>query len=101
MSYRLLDAALRELLDAFIYYTSKDRRLASDLEWEIERPINFLIEFPRAAKPIDRHHRSYRLRRFPYALIYRVEGKELVFVAVAHTARKPGYWLDRSTDSGA
>jgi len=73
----------------------------SGLEREIERAINFLIEFPKAARPIDPHYRSRKLKRFPYALIYRVEGRELIIVAFAHTARKPGYWRDRITDSDA
>jgi plasmid stabilization system protein ParE len=35
------------------------------------------------------------LRRFPYAIIYRIEPKRILVVAVAHTHRQPGYWADR------
>ncbi|NKC16981.1 MAG: hypothetical protein GKR94_33730 [Gammaproteobacteria bacterium] len=36
------------------------------------------------------------LKRFPYALVVRRTGHEFVeVVAVAHNARRPGYWRDR------
>jgi toxin ParE1/3/4 len=33
--------------------------------------------------------------RFPYLLIYRDEPKQILLVAVAHGARRPGYWRQR------
>lgn len=35
------------------------------------------------------------LARFPYGLIFGVDGKMLVVVAVAHLHREPRYWADR------
>jgi hypothetical protein len=32
---------------------------------------------------------------FPYSIIYEVMAMECVNIAVAHAARKPGYWRDR------
>jgi len=37
--------------------------------------------------------------RFPYAVFFHVVGEEAVVVAVAHTSRRPGYWLDRTDKS--
>jgi plasmid stabilization system protein ParE len=39
--------------------------------------------------------RKLILRRFPYALVYRDEPQQVLIVAVAHGARKPGYWRHR------
>lgn len=36
------------------------------------------------------------LRRFPYHLIYTVEGDELIVTAVAHHKRRPFYWSRRN-----
>lgn len=96
MNYRFLDHARQELIEAGVYYASKNRKLVDDLEHEVDRALSYLYDFPRAAKPIDRIHRSYKLRRFPYLLIYRIAGAELIVVAVAHTSRKPGYWRRRT-----
>jgi plasmid stabilization system protein ParE len=32
---------------------------------------------------------------FPYLLVYRIRGDEVVIIAVAHAAQKPGYWIGR------
>ncbi len=95
MKYRFLDRARQELIEAGVYYASQNRKLVDDLEQEVDRALSYLCEFPRAAKPIGRIHRSHKLHRFPYLLIYRITGAELVVVAVAHTARNPGYWRKR------
>jgi toxin ParE2 len=34
----------------------------------------------------------YRLRRFPYGLVYRLAESEIVVLAVMHLHRKPDYW---------
>jgi hypothetical protein len=39
--------------------------------------------------------RRYLLQRFPYGLIYAVEGQTIFVVAVMHLKRKPGYWVSR------
>ena len=39
--------------------------------------------------------RRCRLSRFPYGLIYAVEGANMLVLAVAHLHRDPGYWRDR------
>jgi hypothetical protein len=35
------------------------------------------------------------LRRFPYAVIVRESAEEILVIAFAHTARRPGYWRRR------
>ena len=39
--------------------------------------------------------RRMLLTRFPYAIVYHVESAAVVVVAVAHGARRPGYWRGR------
>jgi plasmid stabilization system protein ParE len=52
--------------------------------------------FPRLlGLPIDLEVRRAFLRRFPYALVYYEMAGEVRVLAVAHTSRRPGYWLDR------
>ena len=35
------------------------------------------------------------LRRFPYAVVVRERDTEILVLAFAHHARRPGYWRDR------
>jgi toxin ParE1/3/4 len=39
--------------------------------------------------------RRVKLPRFPYAVVYRDQPDQIEIVAVAHGARRPGYWRDR------
>lgn len=39
--------------------------------------------------------RRVKLPRFPYAVVYRDQPEWIEIVAVAHGARRPGYWRNR------
>ena len=92
MKPRFLVRARQEIADPSTYYASENLQLRDDLEHEIERALAHLCAFPLAGKPIEASYRSYKLRRFPYCLIYWPESDEIVITAFAHTARQPGYW---------
>jgi hypothetical protein len=38
------------------------------------------------------------LRRFPFGIVYGVMGNQVLVVAIIHTRRKPGYWMNRVLD---
>ena len=92
IGYRFLDHAILELEEAAHHYAAISVKLSFSLRDEVDRALSYLCEFPRAAKPVDRIHGSYKLHRFPYLPVYRIAVDELVIVAVAHTSRKLGYW---------
>ena len=39
--------------------------------------------------------RMLPLGRYPYSLVYRVDGDTLHVLALMHQSRKPGYWTKR------
>ena len=39
--------------------------------------------------------RRFVLNRFPYKLLYAIEGEVVVIVAVMHQHRHPEYWIER------
>ncbi|MSU56800.1 MAG: hypothetical protein EXS35_01210 [Pedosphaera sp.] len=49
------------------------------------------IRFP----PRKYHTRRALLWRSPYAIVYREDPARILIVAVAHGARRPGYWHER------
>jgi plasmid stabilization system protein ParE len=96
MKFRLLAAAVAELDEAVAWYAG----LASGLERQ------FLDEILEARRRIaDRPHawhllddsgvRRFRLKRFPYGLIYVVLEDEIIVLAIAHLHRRPEYWRSR------
>jgi len=78
-------------------------------QWYVERSLPagkaFLEELTHAVERVSESpeqwpryiggtHR-YVFHRFPFSLVYRQMGNEIVIVAVAHGKRKPGYWKAR------
>lgn len=53
------------------------------------------IDMPNAGALVAAGARARRIARFPIRIIYVVRGDRLIVVAVAHGARRPGYWADR------
>ena len=54
-----------------------------------------LVEYPYLGAVLRGEFRRQLVRRFPYALIYRVEPDRIYIVAVMHLRRRPGYWRRR------
>jgi toxin ParE1/3/4 len=50
---------------------------------------------PRYATLRHREVRRLLLDRFPYAIVYEMIDNRPVVLAVAHSARRPGYWRKR------
>ncbi len=93
--------AVAEATAAGDWYESKRPGLGADLAGEIERAFDMILENPQTwavwpGIPAGLDVRRFLLPRFPFALAYVVRADELVVLAVAHTSRRPGYWLSRT-----
>ena len=54
-----------------------------------------IVEFQESAPVIRGEVRGKVVSRFPYTLMYRVEGGFVLVLAVAHQKQRPEYWIDR------
>lgn len=66
----------------------------------VERAVGTIAETPHVGTrfpgvPDRLGARRFLVKRFPYALAYRDLGEVIRIDAVAHTRRRPGYWLKR------
>ena len=98
MKVEFFPAAERDLVEAADYYESKLRGLGVEFVEELERVAAVLTELPALGERLDSIHRRVPLQRFPYAIIFRVDGEIVHVVAVAHRRRKPRYWTPRVQD---
>ena len=81
---------------ALNWYAKRSRRAARGFETEIERVTGILTDNPLRYPECAAGCREATLTRYPYSLVYRVEANgSILIVAVAHSSREPGYWLDR------
>lgn len=100
MRIRILDEAEAEIESARHYFNQQafalGDRFLDDLEQVLDRIEANPGSCPRLETlPASEPYRRALLKVFRYAVIFEILGEEVVVVAIAHTSRKPNYWLNR------
>ena len=90
-----LEEALEEAEAAARWYAERSASAAVGFSEEIDAAESAITDFPDAWPPFAHGTRRYLLRRYPFSVIYRVESRRVLIVAVAHGHRRPGYWKSR------
>jgi plasmid stabilization system protein ParE len=88
-----------EAMDAFDWYRLHNLLAAERFQRELEKAQQAIQDLPDAWPMYLAGTRHYLIKRFPYAVVYRLLESRIEIVAVAHARRKPGYWVDRLEDS--
>jgi plasmid stabilization system protein ParE len=92
MSFSFHPEAQTELEEAFEFYRENGGlELAKDFVSEVGRVAEFLVSNPGFGATADTGLKSYPTKRFPYMLVYEVDGEEVLILAVGHQHRLPGY----------
>ena len=89
--------ALTDIESASDWYEEKEPGLGSEYIREMRTSIVSLVEgayhhpirYPRL------HVRWFSTRRFPYRIVYRIDDKRVIVLAVLHTARHNRAWRKR------
>ena len=77
------------------WYLEINASLAEAFEVELDRAIERIVAAPgRWARHLH-GTRGFLLHRFPYLIVYRRVDDQIQVIAVQHTKRRPGYWMDR------
>jgi plasmid stabilization system protein ParE len=85
-----------EYIESLLWYAERSRPAAEGFEAEFAQALEAIAAAPDRYPACDDRHRHYLLRRYPFHIIYRkASDNRLLIVAVAHTSRHPGYWLNR------
>ena len=92
MKVPFLPEADAEFRESVRYYEDKASGLGVAFIAEVHRVAAAVASQPSIGSPVDDELRKFVLRRFPYNLIYAVEGDGVVITAVAHHKRRPFYW---------
>ena len=80
--------AERELTDAAIFYAEQEGpELGLAFIVEFERALEVLRENPNFGAPWHDMTRRFPLRRFPYGVLFVIEGTELRVMALVHQRR--------------
>jgi plasmid stabilization system protein ParE len=91
MNATILPEAELELQAAFDWYESQKRGLGHDLIDDFRKAVDLIVRFPTGWNRISDHERQYRLKRFPYGIVYRIERDPplILITAFFHLQRNP------------
>ncbi len=95
MNYEFLGEARDELLEAALYYESREPGLGVRLREEVSHVIERILADPYLWRERLGEYRRVNCPVFPYYVAYIIRADKVVIVAVAHGHRRPGYWKDR------
>ncbi len=84
-----------ELIEAAHFYEERQQGLGDRLLDAVEEAIAFIRRHPTIWRPDEQGRRKYRVRRFPFLIIYKIKNNSIYILAIAHTSRRPGYWKKR------
>jgi plasmid stabilization system protein ParE len=77
------------------WYRERNEIASARFQRELDRAVDLISERPNTGSLYLGSSRRVLLRRFPFFVVYRVNGDNVQIVAVAHARRRPGYWLAR------
>jgi toxin ParE1/3/4 len=77
------------------WYARRSASAAHHFFAELEHGVAQITAAPQQWPTYLGGTRVYRLRRFPYLIVYREVVGAVQVIAVAHSRQKPGYWRKR------
>ena len=88
-------AAAAELDEAYRWYEHQRSGLGDQFLAAVDDLVDRLGQNPVAFPVVHRDRRRAVVRRFPYSLIYRAIGDDVIVLACFHGKRNPRVWRTR------
>ena len=95
MTIKFHSEARKEFFEAADYYEEQVVGLGDVFIDEVEKVLDLIEQQPESGTRITDSERRFLVSRFPYGVIYSVEGDQILIFAVMALRRKPGYWKSR------
>ena len=83
------------MIASALFYEERNRGLGERFLKAVEATEADICEHPLWGQPFEAGTRKQRVKKFPFALIYKKFPRFIMVFAVAHFSRKPGYWAGR------
>jgi len=96
MNFSFHHEAEAEFKQAIDFYEHCEPGLGESFAAEVYAVIRRVLQFPESWPKFSHRSRRCLCNRFPFTIVYRVIGSEIVIYAVMHQKRRPGYWKDRA-----
>ena len=92
---RLRAIAEADILAAFLWYEERRKGLGTEFRSALDEAFERIGAGPKLYPVLHRDTRRSLVKRFPYAVFYRIIGGEVVVVACLHASRDPRVWRAR------
>ncbi len=96
VAYQRLAAS--ELVKSAEFYESRIPGLGTSFLSVIEAALAEIRHQPQLGKPGKHDTRSWKIRRFPFRIVYLEQPERFWIVAIMHLSRAPDYWIRRLRD---
>ncbi|MEI9911417.1 MAG: type II toxin-antitoxin system RelE/ParE family toxin [Bacteroidota bacterium] len=83
--------ATEDMLESFEWYEKQKPGLGYEFLEEVEKGLSQLIINPLYFSSINTNLRRFKIKRFPFLIIYGIEKKNVAIVGVRHMSRKPKF----------
>lgn len=93
---RIRPEAEAEVSEAFRWYEDKSEGLGSEFMRALDASLSYIQRNPAAYAIVHKQMRRALLRRFPYSVIYLIEGDKIIVLARFHASRDPKQWKKRT-----
>jgi len=84
-----------EFFGAVEYYEAAEAGLGYDFSLEVLRTIQNIVDYPLAWPVLVDDVRRCLTNRFPFGVIYDINGDQVHVLSVMHLRREPDYWKNR------
>ena len=96
LSVHLRPEAEQDIEEAASWYEKQSAGLGNEFLDEVLVTLERVAELPSLYPIIYRNTLRALIHRFPFGIYYRVEGEQIVVVAVMHGSRNPTRWKKRT-----
>jgi ParE toxin of type II toxin-antitoxin system, parDE len=95
MIVRIVPEARLELREAADFYEKQQAGLGRRFWQEADEHVHWISLHAEVPRLRLSGYRRVDLRVFPYCIAYIVRGNVLWILAIAHSSRRPEYWIER------
>ena len=85
-----------DLVEAKLYYETRRPGLGDDFLLRVEEAFKGIQRAPQLHAEVFQNLRLALVRRFPFAVVYRLDDDQITVLAVYHSRRDPRGWQGRA-----
>jgi toxin ParE1/3/4 len=83
--------AKADIQESFDWYEKQKAGLGNEFLEEVDKGLSQLILNPLYYTALNKDLRRYRIKRFPFLIIYGIDKKKVIVFGVRHMSRKPKF----------